>query len=68
MMSRKMRHMAVTALGLLLCCGLIGQAQPDLYVAPEGHDSWSGRLPSANVQGTEGPLATVAAAQRWNRT
>lgn len=68
MMSRKMRHMAATALGLLLCCGLIGQAQPDLYVAPGGHDSWSGRLPSPNAQGTDGPLATVAAAQPWIRT
>lgn len=30
----------------------------DLYVSPEGNDSWSGRLPAPNAQRTDGPLAS----------
>ncbi|MCD6519928.1 MAG: right-handed parallel beta-helix repeat-containing protein [Anaerolineae bacterium] len=35
----------------------------ELYVSPEGRDSWSGRLPEPNAAGTDGPLATIEAAQ-----
>jgi hypothetical protein len=31
-----------------------------LYVAPGGNDQWSGRLPDANADRTDGPLATLA--------
>ena len=31
----------------------------DLYVAPGGKDTWSGRLAKPNADGTDGPLATV---------
>jgi len=34
-----------------------------LHVAPAGSDAWSGRLPAANADGTDGPLATLARAQ-----
>jgi hypothetical protein len=39
----------------------------DLYVAPDGRDTWSGRRAAVNANGTDGPLATVAAAQRLLR-
>jgi hypothetical protein len=33
------------------------------YVSPAGRDDWSGRLPSADAQGTDGPLATLEKAR-----
>jgi hypothetical protein len=33
------------------------------YVGPDGHDTWSGRLPRANRDGTDGPLASLAGAR-----
>jgi hypothetical protein len=38
-------------------------AAADLYVAPNGRDSWSGTLPSPNATNTDGPFASVARAQ-----
>ena len=38
-------------------------SEHDLYVSPSGKDKWSGKLPEASADGTDGPLATVAAAQ-----
>jgi hypothetical protein len=40
------------------------------YVAPNGSDSWSGRLPRPNADKTDGPLATLTGARdavRWIR-
>lgn len=59
-------------LGLLLaaaCCAAPGEKpaagpKPLCYVAPDGNDAWSGKLPKANAAKTDGPLATFAAAQR----
>ncbi len=39
-----------------------------LYVSPHGHDAWSGRLPDTNATTTDGPLRTLAAAQKAVRT
>ena len=55
-------------LALVLSLQLSSQARsaaqaPDLYVAPKGSDRWSGRLAEPNSNRTDGPLATVAAAQ-----
>lgn len=36
----------------------------EFYVATNGGDAWSGCLPAPNAEGTDAPLATVAAAQR----
>ena len=36
----------------------------DLYVSPRGNDAHSGTLPEPNAQGTDGPLATLSAAQQ----
>ena len=30
-----------------------------LYVATNGNDAWSGKLPEPNADGTDGPLATL---------
>ncbi|HEY3839854.1 MAG TPA: right-handed parallel beta-helix repeat-containing protein [Bryobacteraceae bacterium] len=35
----------------------------DVFVSPNGRDSWSGKLPAPNAAGTDGPLASVARAQ-----
>ena len=36
---------------------------PDVYVSPHGNDTWSGRLAAPNADGSDGPLASVGAAQ-----
>jgi len=38
--------------------------QADLYVAVDGNDNWSGRLPEPNANRTDGPLASLAAARQ----
>jgi hypothetical protein len=37
------------------------------FVAPNGNDSWSGRIPRANADRTDGPFATLHAACRASR-
>jgi parallel beta-helix repeat protein len=39
----------------------------DIYVSPQGDDSWSGRLLEPSAGRTDGPLASVAQAQRLVR-
>ncbi len=55
--------LCLIALGLM-CAAASGAPKADLYVAPNGNDQWSGRLPSPNRSRTDGPLATPAAAQQ----
>ena len=50
----------VTA-GVLLTT--IPVAALDLYVAPNGNDHWSGRLPAPVADGTDGPFATLQRAR-----
>ena len=38
-----------------------------IHVSTRGNDAWSGTLPEANADGTDGPLATPAAAQALAR-
>ena len=42
-----------------------GTTAAEYYVAPKGNDAWSGRVPTPNAQGTDGPWRTLkqAAAQ-----
>jgi parallel beta-helix repeat protein len=42
-----------------------GASSPDadFYVAPNGRDSWSGKLPAPNGAGTDGPFATLGHAR-----
>jgi hypothetical protein len=37
--------------------------QADFFVAPNGRDSWSGKLPAPNSTNTDGPFASLAQAQ-----
>ena len=37
--------------------------EADLFVSPQGNDTWSGTLPEATPDGTDGPLATLAGAR-----
>jgi len=39
-------------------------AKVNIFVATNGNDAWSGRLASPNANATDGPLATIAAAQQ----
>lgn len=39
------------------------QPTSELYVAKNGNDSWSGRLPEPNEEGTDGPFASLGRAQ-----
>ena len=43
--------------------GASASAPQAFYVATDGNDSWSGRLAAPNATGTDGPLATLGAAQ-----
>jgi hypothetical protein len=36
----------------------------DFYVSVTGNDNWSGTLPEANAQGTDGPFLTIERAQK----
>ena len=54
--------------GCLLVPAQKAGAQADLlFVAVNGNDSWSGRLPQPNKSRTEGPFATLGAARRAAR-
>ena len=48
--------------GAAAACASYGSA--DLFVATDGNDSWSGTLSAPNVAGTDGPLASFAAARQ----
>jgi hypothetical protein len=64
--------MSAHTLGACCCALVIGflasltaAAAPavTLYVAPDGNDAWSGKLPGRNASGSDGPLATLAGAR-----
>lgn len=49
---------------LALASTLISPAiAADWYVAPNGNDAWTGRLPTPNADHTDGPFATIAKAR-----
>ena len=48
-----------------LCTSLAQAAPPArLYVATNGNDAWSGKLPQPNHTRTDGPYATIDRARR----
>ncbi|WFB37817.1 right-handed parallel beta-helix repeat-containing protein [Kiritimatiellota bacterium B12222] len=50
----------------LLSADLLAQAPippADYYVSPQGRDSWSGKLPTPNLQKSDGPFASIARAR-----
>ncbi|MFA5058152.1 MAG: right-handed parallel beta-helix repeat-containing protein, partial [Opitutaceae bacterium] len=40
-----------------------GISAADFFIAPNGNDRWSGKLPLPNAEGTDGPFATLARAR-----
>ena len=53
------------AAGWILSCLCVAHAQPaaDFYVAPDGKDTWSGKLDRPSADGRDGPLASLAGAR-----
>ena len=62
-----MRFWSVMAMAFLALAGSVGcegaPAVDKLYVATNGNDTWSGRLPAPNKAATDGPLATLEGAR-----
>lgn len=54
------RTPALIAFALSRC---LTAAAAEFYVATDGNDAWSGRLPAPNAAKTDGPLATIARAR-----
>ncbi len=53
-------------LALVLCflaCRVTADAEAQLFVSPNGNDSWSGKLAEPNASNTDGPLASLDAAR-----
>ncbi len=61
----------IWAVAGIVCIGLLTMGQMTqgwaketvLYVAPNGNDSWSGRISQPNPAGNDGPLATLTGAR-----
>ena len=65
-----MKRSGRSVCGIFMFCALLGTwawtqgpASANFYVAPNGKDSWSGKLPAPNANNTDGPFASVAKAQ-----
>jgi len=55
--------LACVALSSPLFVGSAAAAPLVIFVAPQGHDQWSGRLAAPNAAGSDGPCATLAGAR-----
>ena len=57
--------MAVALVAMSAVLATAGEARPvaKLYVATNGNDAWSGRLPAPNAGNTDGPLASLEGAR-----
>ena len=63
--------MASVALVLVLSLSVEAQArgeETEFYVAVDGNDGWSGKLPSPNATGTDGPFATLTHTLQYGET
>ncbi len=60
-----LRSLPVALLFGLLTISIAGAETPsaDFYVAPNGNDEWSGRLPTPTADGSDGPKATLEGAR-----
>ncbi|MCC4831795.1 right-handed parallel beta-helix repeat-containing protein [Shewanella sp. 10N.7] len=52
----------------LFCHNVYSSPAADFYLSPQGSDSWSGTLPTANSDRTDGPFATLTRARDAVRT
>ena len=70
-MKTRQTFLAVTTLFVIGCLSIptsASQAKVEtLFVAVNGNDLWSGRLPEPNVDRTDGPFASLAAACKATR-
>ena len=53
-----------SSLCILIAATAVAAAEPDLFVATDGNDAWSGQLAASNADSTDGPLATISAARK----
>ncbi|MFN3422683.1 MAG: right-handed parallel beta-helix repeat-containing protein, partial [Armatimonadota bacterium] len=62
-------RLLIAFIALLGWCGtMTSSAQTlKLYVAPNGNDNWSGRLPTPNAKRADGPFATLHRARDFIR-
>lgn len=74
-MKTRWPELAVLAATLLILAAVrvertsaAASATADFYVATDGNDRWSGRLPSPNTQKTDGPFASPARAREAIRS
>ena len=63
-----MTNCSLIGIAVLLLFGTLGvpgtaAAAEDFYVATDGNDAWSGRLPARNANKTDGPFATLQRAR-----
>lgn len=62
--SQTLPYLLGIALLLVPLAGLAQTTEPAVrYVAPGGHDSWSGRIPDPSADERDGPFATLARAR-----
>lgn len=64
--ARRTASVSVLSLGVCSLCALSLCAAPgraQYYVATNGNDAWSGRLPAPNAKKTDGPFATLLRAR-----
>lgn len=58
-----MRILLTLPICLGLCAPVFADPSLTLYVAPNGDDAWTGRLPAPNADNSDGPFATITGAR-----
>lgn len=59
----RLSAVVLLVLGAVTTAPVFGKDPMRIYVAPDGHDIWSGRLPRPNLGRTDGPFATLERAR-----
>ena len=62
------RKLGAVGLGLAMAFSASIGTCGNFYIATNGNDAWSGQLPTPNSDGTDGPFATLEAAQNAIRS
>jgi len=58
---------AILLVAAVVGCTSAADAGADIYVSTNGNDNWGGKAPQPNADKTDGPLATLKAAQQAAR-